>query len=84
MPSHQKLWCGIRLTRDHDSFWVRNRRMPASARQLPSGVGAIQPDDIASIDITKHAAGAVAPNAVSIISIVLKPGAKVPLVAHKP
>ena len=60
------------------------RRMPASGMQLPSGVGAIQPDDIASIDITKHAAGAVAPNAVSIISIVLKPGAKVPLVAHNP
>jgi len=53
-------------------------RRPGSAALLPSGVGALLPDDIASVDITKHAAGAVAPNAVSVITIVLKPGAKGP------
>jgi beta-lactamase regulating signal transducer with metallopeptidase domain len=52
-------------------------RRPGSAL-LPSGVGALLPDDIATVDITKHAAGAVAPNAISVITIVLKPGARVP------
>ena len=59
------------------------RRMPGPI-PLPSGVGALRPDDIESVDITKHAAGAVAPNAISIISIVLKPGALVLLKAQKP
>ena len=45
---------------------------------LPVGVGALRPDDIASIDVSKHAAGVIAPNAVSFITIVLKPGARVP------
>ena len=49
---------------------------------IPTGVGVLQPDDIATIDVSKHAAGTVAPNAVSIISIVLKPGAAVPLMAR--
>ena len=51
---------------------------------LPTGVGALKPDDIASIDVSKHAAGTVAPKAVSIISIVLKPGAVVPLTERVP
>ena len=54
-------------------FKVRSDRM-----LLPTGIGALRPEDIASVDISKHAAGVVAPNAVSIITIVLKPGAKVP------
>jgi polyisoprenoid-binding protein YceI len=77
-PVGDKIGLHLETTIDRTAFGM-NWQM-----QLPSGVGAIQPDDIASIDITKHAAGVVAPNAVSIISIVLKPGAKVPLVAHNP
>ena len=45
---------------------------------LPGGVGALQPNDIATIDVSKHAPGSLAPNAVSIVTIVLKPGAAVP------
>jgi beta-lactamase regulating signal transducer with metallopeptidase domain len=45
---------------------------------LPVGVGALRPEDIATVDVSKHAAGVVAPKAVSIITIVLKPGAKIP------
>jgi hypothetical protein len=53
-------------------------RSARSALALPTGVGALRPDDIATVDVSKHAAGVVAPNAVSIVTIVLKPGAKVP------
>ena len=45
---------------------------------LPSGVGALDANDIATIDVSKHAAGTLAPQPVSIITIVLKPGAKIP------
>lgn len=45
---------------------------------IPSGIGAIEPNEIASIDIAKHAAGVLAPDAVSVIVISLKPGASVP------
>jgi beta-lactamase regulating signal transducer with metallopeptidase domain len=57
-------------------------RRPGSEMLLPSGVGALLPGDIATVDIAKHAAGAVAPNAVSVITIILKPGAKVPPMAQ--
>jgi hypothetical protein len=30
MPSHQKVWWGIRLDWFQLSFWVRNQRIPAS------------------------------------------------------
>ena len=64
---------------------VRSKmRRPGAQALFPSGVGALLPDDIQSVDITKHAAGAVAPNAVSVITIVLKPDAKVPTVARTP
>jgi hypothetical protein len=59
-------------------------RRQGSAAMLPGGVGTLRPDDIATVDITKHAAGAVAPNAVSVITIVLKPGARVPLQTRTP
>jgi hypothetical protein len=59
-------------------------RRQGSAAMLPGGVGTLRPDDIATVDITKHAAGAVAPNAVSVITIVLKPGARVPLQTPTP
>jgi hypothetical protein len=45
---------------------------------LPTGIGALRGEDIATVDISKHAAGVLAPNAVSIVTIVLKPGATVP------
>lgn len=45
---------------------------------LPAGVGALQPNDIATVDVSKHAPGSLAPNALSIVTIVLKPGAVVP------
>ena len=45
---------------------------------LPSGVGALQPNDIATVDVSKHAPGTLAPNAVSMVTIVLKPGAAAP------
>ena len=44
---------------------------------LPTGVASLRPDDIATVDVSKHAAGVLAPNPVSIVTIVLKPGAKV-------
>ena len=54
------------------------KRAGKSALALPTGVGALRPDDIATVDVSKHAAGVLAPNPVSIVTIVLKPGAKVP------
>lgn len=45
---------------------------------LPTGVGSLRSDDIATVDVSKHAAGVLAPKPVSIVTIVLKPGAKVP------
>jgi hypothetical protein len=30
MPSHQKVWCGIRLVSLHEIFWVRKNRAPAA------------------------------------------------------
>ena len=50
----------------------------ASGGWVPAGIGAVRPDDIDSIEISKHAAGAISPNAVSLITITLKPGAVVP------
>jgi hypothetical protein len=53
---------------------VRNQQQTYS----PDAVGALQPNDIATVDVSKHAAGVLAPNAVSIVTVVLKPGAAVP------
>jgi len=50
---------------------------------LPAGVGALQPNDIATVDVSKHAAGVIAPNAISIVTIVLKPRAAVPTAATR-
>jgi len=50
---------------------------------FPAGVGALQPNDIATVDVSKHAPGTLAPNAVSIVTIVLKPGAAVPAAAAR-
>jgi beta-lactamase regulating signal transducer with metallopeptidase domain len=54
----------------------RPTRVPGGAA---SGIAMLRPDDIASVDVSKHAAGTIAPNAVSVITIRLKPGAVVPL-----
>ena len=50
---------------------------------LPSGVAALPPNDIATVDVSKHAAGVLAPNAVSIVTIVLRPSAAVPTAATR-
>ena len=51
---------------------------PNGLAALPTGIGALRPDDIASIDVSKFAAGKIAPNPVSVILIELKPNAKLP------
>jgi beta-lactamase regulating signal transducer with metallopeptidase domain len=56
-------------------FKVRSAR---GGLALPTGVGSLRPDDIATVDVSKHGAGVLAPNSVSIVTIVLKPGTKVP------
>jgi len=45
---------------------------------VPVGVGALEASDIATIDVSKHAPGTVSPNAISMVTITLKPGARVP------
>ena len=60
---------------------VRRRE---SGTSIPTGIGALRPEDIATVDVTKHAAGSVAPKAVSIITIVLNPGAKLPQAGGAP
>jgi len=45
---------------------------------VPQGISALRPEDINTVDVSKHGAGSVAPNAVSLITITLKPGAVVP------
>ncbi len=54
-------------------------KVPSAARgSLPGVLGALEPNDIATVDVSKHAEGTVAPKAVSIVTITLKPRAKVP------
>lgn len=65
----------LRVPPDSSALKVRSARGSLS---LPTGIGALRPDDIATIDVSKHAAGVLAPVPVSIVTIVLKPGAKVP------
>ena len=73
------LQAGGRMRLMQGSNALRPTNREAGARTaLPTGIGAINPDDIASVDVVKHAAGTVAPNATSLITIVLKPGASVP------
>jgi len=57
---------------------LRKVQLRESGTSIPTGIGALRPEAIATVDVTKHAAGSVAPKAVSIITIVLKPGAKIP------
>ena len=60
-------------------FKVRAATRPG----IPSGVGTIAPNDIATVDVSKHAAGTAAPKAVSIVTITLKPGAMVPTTENR-
>jgi hypothetical protein len=53
---------------------ARVRRGPG----LPGGIDGIEPNEIDAVEIVKHAAGVVAPKAMSLIVISLKPGASVP------
>ena len=52
---------------------------PGGRAALPEGIGALRPDDIEAIDVSKFAAGKIAPEPVSVIIIALKPIAKLPL-----
>jgi hypothetical protein len=71
----------MRLAQGGSELRPTNR---AGARTgLPTGIGAVNPDDIASVDVVKHAAGTVAPNATSLITITLKAGASVPASAGR-
>jgi hypothetical protein len=55
-------------------------KTPSGSRAaLPAGVGALAPNEIATVDVSKHAAGILSPNAVSLITIRLRPGAVIPL-----
>ncbi|HEX6051603.1 MAG TPA: M56 family metallopeptidase [Gemmatimonadaceae bacterium] len=56
---------------------VRTRASGGSP-EIPSGVAALRPNDIEAIEVSKHAAGRVAPQPVSVILISLKSGAAVP------
>ena len=62
-------------TRETVGFKMRSAR---GGLAIPTGIGALGADEIATVDVSKHAAGVLAPNPVSIVTIVLKPGAKVP------
>ena len=53
------------------------RNAVGAKRPGPSVLSALRPDDIAAVEISKHRAGTVAPNAVSLITVTLKPGAVV-------
>ena len=65
----------MRVAETGGSMAMLKVRSPA-AWKIPSGLETLQPNDIASVDVSKHAAGAVAPKPVSIVTIILKPGAK--------
>ncbi|MDF2772150.1 MAG: peptidase BlaR1 [Geminicoccaceae bacterium] len=54
-------------------------RAPGGSPNLPSPIGTLRPNEIEAIEISKHAAGKLAPQPVSVILISLKPGAVVPL-----
>lgn len=41
-------------------------------------LAALRPDEIASVEVVKHSAGKIAPNAMSVILITMKPGAHIP------
>jgi hypothetical protein len=74
---------GLRLRRAGATSGAYKRQASA-AMGVPTALGAVDPNDIATIDVSKHAAGTVAPKPVSIITIVLKPGARVPERAARP
>ena len=60
------------------SAGTTTRRSLSGGPRLPGLIGALKPGDIESVDVSKHAAGVVAPNAVSLILIQLKRGAAIP------
>lgn len=63
------------------AFRLRTRqafREAAGPVALPSGIDALRPDDIQAIEVEKHAAGAIAPEPLSVVTVTLKPGVRVP------
>ena len=70
---------GTNVITERSQVGIAFTSVPARAGGwVPAGINALRPDDINTIDVSKHAAGTVAPNAVSIVTITLKPGAPVP------
>jgi hypothetical protein len=57
---------------------LRRKARSGSASEVPAAIGGIRPADIASVEVTKLAAGRLGPDPVSLIVIALKPGARVP------
>ena len=57
----------------------RQGRAMAMPKEVPINFGALRPDDIGSIEITKFAAGRIGPDPVSLIMVSLKPGVRMPL-----
>ena len=83
MPGTKLHVAEIRQAGSPESKVVMLKGRPPRQALLPSGVAALPPNDIATVDVSKHAAGVFAPNAVSIVTIVLKPGAAVPTAATR-
>jgi beta-lactamase regulating signal transducer with metallopeptidase domain len=69
---------GMNLIKKRAGLAIAFTKLPTQGGWVPAGISAVRPDDIDSIDVSKHAAGTIAPNAVSLITITLKPGAVVP------
>ena len=69
---------GPRARERRSSAVITTRRSPSGGPRLPGLIGALKPGDIESVDVSKHAAGVVAPNAVSLIVIQRKRGAAIP------
>ena len=74
----------LKATGVHPETGSRARLRSGGGPSLPSGVAGVAPNDIAAIDVIKQAPGTLAPNAVSMIVISLKPGAAVPGVGRAP
>ena len=53
------------------------KRAPGGNVALPSPIAALRPNEIEAIEVSKHAAGKLAPQSVSVILISLKAGAEV-------
>ena len=65
----------VQTSGEEASVGVRFRSSSRSPRGIPAPIAMLSPDRIEAIEVSKHAAGTIAPNPVSIITITLKTGA---------